>query len=103
MPCVSDRIENASAPVAVFEGADDERVPLSQRLSTTLDKTDQAGISLTVYDEALRSRHSGIWLSENALRYRADHPDGSPVDTTKSNQLDPSFINTVLSFYHSAL
>lgn len=103
MPCVSDRIENASAPVAVFEGADDERVPQSQRLSTALGKSAQTGLNLTVYDEPLRSGHSGIWLSENALRYRADHPDGSPVDTTKSNQLDPSFINTVLSFYHSAL
>lgn len=95
-------IANTSAPVAVFEGADDDRVPITQRLSQTADKMD-ADISLTICDEAPRSGHSGIWLSKEALNYRTEHAGDQAADPDRSNQLDPEFIDSVLSFYQAGL
>lgn len=96
-------ISNASKPVAVFEGINDERVPRSQRLSTTLKDADQTNISISLCDEALRDGHSGLWLSTDALNYRANHQGDTTVDPEKSNALDREFISTVLAFYQSLL
>lgn len=96
-------ISEASSPVAVFEGADDERVPRSQRLSTTLAKSGQSHISINLCEETLRSGHTGLWLSEDALSYRSAHRDDTPVDLDQSNMLDRDYIQSILDFYRSAL
>ena len=96
-------INNTSKPVAVFEGANDERVPRAQRLSTTLKASDHANVSVSLCDEELRDGHSGLWLSTDALNYRADHRGDTTVDPEKSNALDREFISYVLTFYQSAL
>lgn len=95
-------IEQASAPVAVYEGAEDERVPVSQRLSSRL-RTEDEAVSIRICDEANRSGHSGVWLSESALSYRSEHTAGAVVDPKKANDLDPDFMSSVLTFYHKAL
>ena len=96
-------INSVSTPVAIFEGADDERVPRSQRLSMTLDDSGRTNISISLCEETPRSGHTGMWLSKDALSYRSAHKDNSPVDFDQSNMLDHEFIQSILSFYRSAL
>ncbi len=96
-------INSVPTPVAVYEGADDERVPRSQRLSTTLDQSGRTNVSIHLCEEPLRSGHTGMWLSKDALSYRLSHMDDTPVDLEKSNLLDHEYIQSILRFYRSAL
>lgn len=98
----SGSIEAASVPVAVYEGADDRRVPASQRLSGYLDDGDD-DITLTVCDDAPRSGHDGLWLSDSAFRYRKEYQKDIPVDPGAANALDPDFISDVIAFYRASV
>ena len=102
-PSASACIEDASVPVAVFEGADDDHVPPSLRLSHTLNIIDNGSVTLTVCDEAPHSGHSGIWLSDAAISYRKTHDDAAAPDPAAANALDPEFMSMVLSHYQKAL
>lgn len=96
-------INSVPTPVAVYEGADDERVPRSQRLSTALGESKQTNVSINLCEEALRSGHTGMWLSKDALSYRLSHKDDTPVDLDQSNMLDHEYMQSILHFYRSAL
>jgi len=96
-------INSVSTPVAIFEGADDERVPRSQRLSTTLDDSGRTNISISLCEETPRSGHTGMWLSKDALSYRLAHKVDTHIDLDQSNQLDHEYIRSILRFYRSAL
>ena len=91
-------IARADIPIAVFEGANDERVPASCRLSSYLDLSDK-NVSLTVMDDPARSGHSDLWLSDAAISAR----NSGSGDVLAANEPDPDFINYVIRFFHSSL
>ena len=73
-------IQASSVPVAVYEGAGDEIVPSSVRLSRRLDDSEE-NVSLTIVEDG---KHSDLWLSED-------------------NSIDRGFTEEILSFYKNAL
>ncbi|MBQ3266097.1 MAG: alpha/beta hydrolase [Ruminococcus sp.] len=94
----SASIAEAKIPIAVYEGADDERVPASCRLSAYLDASDD-NLTLTVSDIPGHSGHSDLWLSESAVAAR----ESSSADPFAANEPDPVFIRSVIRFLKAAL
>ena len=98
----SDRLLDAEIPIAVFEGNNDQTIPPSVRLSQKLSDTANERISLQICDRLPRNGHSGIWLTENAMNYRAvDHDE--PLDLFAANEPDTGFLSDIVTFYRSAI
>ena len=94
----SESLINASIPIAVYEGADDETIPASVRLSSKI-KEPSGSMTLTVCDEENHSGHSDLWLSDRAVEERKS---ASP-DPFLANEMDPVFAESLLLFYQNAL
>ena len=91
-------IENAAAPVVIYEGVHDEVIPPSVRLSAFLD-TERDHVSLIQCGGDLHSGHADLWLSDEAVKARESESD----DPDLLNEPDADFLDGLLAFYRAAL
>ena len=95
----SDCLKKAGIPVETFEGSDDKTIPSSVRLSRYLG--DSEDITVTICDQPPKNGHSGIWLTDEAFKYRSDL--NGAVDISAANEADEVFLTGITDFYRSAL
>ena len=98
-----DAISAVSVPVLIVGGDSDDLVPYENSLIRDPERYENPNVRSMLITSAYRSEHSTPWLSAGAARYRAELTDAETADKALANELDPTFLETVLRFYEDAL
>lgn len=96
-----DAINGSDTPVMIVGGnSDDVCTEDISLLSKAGDITNPNVITIEITEE-YRGEHNTIWLSKNSAKYLAEAD--SPDDKTLANELDESYMKSVLDFYKRSI
>lgn len=96
-------IDAVTTPVLIVGGDSDDLVPYENSLIRDPQQYENPNVRVLTITSAFRNEHATPWLSVGAARYRAELSDADPIDKALANELDPEFIETVLTFYENAI
>ena len=98
--CASVCINRTDTPVLIVGASDDTVIPADDALYLHPDRITDPNVAYLLREGG----HSEVWLSADALIYRAEMPPDIPetLDRLRYNAVDPEFLDAVLTFFESA-
>lgn len=98
-----DAINAVETPVLIIGGSSDDLVPYENSLIRDPNGYTNPNVRILEITSSFRNEHATPWLSPAAARYRLENPDPETADKALANELDPTFIETVLQFFEDSI
>ena len=118
-----ESLNHGDTPVRIFYGSDDKVIPYPLSQYARAEDITNPNAECELIDEAYRSGHSYMWLSEDAAKYVAERQQElydlrdacggelpqellddfyRETDAERATETDGEFMNEILSFYRAA-